>query len=151
MKLTHRGLMWNGIFLFLLGLFTGFAELRFANPRMGLAAHLEGVMNGTFLLALGAAWLEVRLAPAAKVTAYWMALYGAYANWLVTALAAIFGTGALSPITASGRSGQPWQEHLVMAGFLSVAVADIAACVLLLWGLRAKAFQPAPAGVPQAH
>jgi hydroxylaminobenzene mutase len=39
--------------LFLLGLLTGFAVQRFTNPRMGLAAHLEGVMNGTFLLALG--------------------------------------------------------------------------------------------------
>src|SRR6266508_1115437 len=101
MKVANRGLMWHGIFLFLLGLFTGFAELRFANPRMGLAAHLEGVMNGTFLLALGAAWNEVRLKPGVKTIAYWTALYGAYANWLVTTLAAVFGTAALSPITAA--------------------------------------------------
>jgi hydroxylaminobenzene mutase len=36
------------MFLFLLGLLTGFVEHRFTNMRMGLAAHLEGVMNGTF-------------------------------------------------------------------------------------------------------
>ena len=47
--------MWHGMFLFLLGLLTGFVETKFANVRMGLAAHLEGVMNGIFLLALGAA------------------------------------------------------------------------------------------------
>jgi hydroxylaminobenzene mutase len=55
MNSAHRRLMWHGMFLFLLGLLTGFAETKFANVRMGLAAHLEGVMNGIFLLALGAA------------------------------------------------------------------------------------------------
>ena len=38
--------MWHGMLLFLLGLLTGFAEPHFGNVRMGLAAHLEGVMNG---------------------------------------------------------------------------------------------------------
>ena len=41
--------------LFLLGLITGLVVQQLENPRMGLAAHLEGLMNGTFLLALGAA------------------------------------------------------------------------------------------------
>ena len=61
METSNRRLMWHGMFLFLIGLFTGFAETHFANVRMGLAAHLEGVMNGIFLLALGAVWTEVRL------------------------------------------------------------------------------------------
>jgi (hydroxyamino)benzene mutase len=141
METANRRLMWHGMFLFILGLVTGFAEQRFANERMGLAAHLEGVMNGTFLVALGAIWTEVRLRPMAKATAYWTALYGTYVNWLVTTLAAIFGTAALSPITAAGHSGQPWQESLVTAGFLSVGIVIVASSVLVLWGLRAKTLQ----------
>ena len=90
MENSHRRLMWHGMFLFLLGLITGFAEQHFANIRMGLAAHLEGVMNGTFLLALGAAGPEVRLPGAGKVIAYWTILYSTYANWFFTMLAAIF-------------------------------------------------------------
>src|ERR1700722_14315229 len=101
MDSTNRRLMWHGMFLFLIGLITGFAEQHFANIRMGLAAHLEGVMNGIFLLALGGAWSAVNLRPAIKTTAYWTTLYGTYMNWVFTTLAAIFGTGALSPITAS--------------------------------------------------
>jgi hydroxylaminobenzene mutase len=139
MEGTNRRLMWHGMFLFLLGLLTGFVEQRFANMRMGLAAHLEGVMNGTFLVALGAAWTEVRLSPPTKAIAYWTALYGTYGNWLVTMLAAAFGTAALSPITAAGHSGQPWQESLVTVGFLTVGISIIASSVLVLWGLRAKA------------
>jgi (hydroxyamino)benzene mutase len=50
---TKRRLVWHGMLLFLLGLVTGFAEPHFRNLRMALAAHLEGVMNGTFIIALG--------------------------------------------------------------------------------------------------
>jgi (hydroxyamino)benzene mutase len=135
----NRRLMWHGMFLFLIGLLTGFAEQHFANVRMGLAAHLEGVMNGTFLVALGAVWNEVRLGPRAKGVAYWVALYGTYGNWFVTSMAGVFGTAALSPITAAGHSGLPWQETAVTLGFLSVGITIIATAVLALWGLRAKA------------
>jgi (hydroxyamino)benzene mutase len=139
MEGTPRRLMWNGMCLFLLGLLTGFAEQHFANMRMGLAAHLEGVMNGTFLIALGAAWPGVRLSPATKGIAYWTALYGTYGNWLVTTLAAAFGTVALSPLTGASHSASPWKESLVMIGFQTVGITIVASSVLTLWGLRAKA------------
>jgi hydroxylaminobenzene mutase len=48
MKTDHRSLMGHGRFLFLLVLVTGFAEPHFANIRMGLAAHLEAVLNRSF-------------------------------------------------------------------------------------------------------
>jgi hydroxylaminobenzene mutase len=133
---SARRLLWHGMSLFLLGLLTGFGEQHFSNPRMGLAAHLEGVMNGTFLVALGGVWGKVRLTPQLKGAAYWSALYGTYVNWAVTLLAAIFGTAAMSPITAAGRSGQPWQESLVTVGFMSVGIAIVAASILVLSGLR---------------
>jgi hydroxylaminobenzene mutase len=134
-----RRLMWHGMFLFLLGLLTGFLEQKFVNPRMGLAAHLEGVMNGTFLLALGAAWSEVRLSLRLKTAAYWTALYGAYVNWVATILAAIFGAAALSPITSAGHSALAWQEALITVAFMTVALTTVGSSLLLLWGLRRKA------------
>ncbi len=137
---TRRRLLWHGMFLFLIGLLTGLVEQKFNNPRMGLAAHLEGVMNGTFLVVLGAIWMDVRLSARLKIAAYWSALYGTYVNWAVTILAAILGTAAMSPITAAGHSAQqPWQESLVTLGFASVGVAIIAASILVLWGLRRAA------------
>ena len=139
MKDTKRRLLWHGMFLFLLGLLTGFVEEKFNNPRMGLAAHLEGVMNGTFLVALGAAWTEVRLSLRLEAAAFWSALYGTYANWAVTTLAAIVGSAAMSPITGAGHSAQPWQESVVTIGFMSVGIAIIASSILVLWGLRRKA------------
>jgi hydroxylaminobenzene mutase len=95
-------------------------------------------MNGIFLVALGAAWPAVRLAPHLKTAAYWAALYGTYANWAVTASAAAVGTAAMSPITAAGHSAQPWQESVITAGFVSVGLAIITCSVLVLWGLRKR-------------
>jgi hydroxylaminobenzene mutase len=139
METTNRQLMWHGMFLFLLGVLTGLVIARFTNVRMGLTAHLEGVINGIFLVALGAIWSELRLPARAKVTAYWTVLYGTYVNWLTALLAAVFGTAALSPIAGAGHRGQYWQEILIAAGFLSVMASILASSMLVLWGLRAKA------------
>jgi hydroxylaminobenzene mutase len=136
MENANRRLMWYGMLLFLLGLVTGLLEQRFTNMRMGVSAHLEGVMNGTFLLVLGAVWTEVKLPPPAETAAYWTALYGTYMNWVTTTFAAVFGTAAANPISSAGHHGQPWQESLAAAGFLSVSIAIIAASLLVLWGLR---------------
>jgi hydroxylaminobenzene mutase len=106
---------------------------------MGLAAHLEGIMNGTFLVALGAVWIEVKLPPRTKAIASWTALYGTYANWLFTLLAAAFGTTILSPITEAAHSAQPWQESVVGIGLQTVGIAIVAAAALVLGGLRRKA------------
>ncbi len=141
MQGTNRRLMFHGMCLFMLGLLTGFAEQHFANVRMGLAAHLEGLMNGIFLIALGAIWSNVRLSAKTTAIAFWTVLYGTYVNWLITVLAAVFGTAALSPITGAGHSGQPWQENMVLAGFMSVGITIVIASALILWGLRKEVSQ----------
>ena len=130
-----RRLMWHGVFLFLLGLLAGFVEQKFSNPRMGLAAHLEGLMNGTFVLAVGGAWTAVRLPQRSIRLMFWTLLYGSYINLLVTALAATFGTAAMTPLTGATRPALGWQETLVTVGFISVGISMLVASALLLWGL----------------
>ena len=56
----HR-LIQLGIILFLAGLLTGFVIPLMANPRVGLSSHLEGVMNGLLLVALGVIWPRLTL------------------------------------------------------------------------------------------
>jgi hydroxylaminobenzene mutase len=46
------------MFLFLPGPLTGLLETHFINIRVGVSAHLEGVINGTFLIVLGAGRVE---------------------------------------------------------------------------------------------
>ena len=141
-----RRLMWHGMSLFLLGLVTGTQERRFTNMRMALSAHLEGVMNGTFLMALGAGWRHVELPPAVDRVARWTALYGTYGNWLFTTVGAALGTAAANPTLSEGHHGKPWQERTVLLGFRSMRYAFLTSVVLILWGLTRR--QPSPVTTP---
>jgi (hydroxyamino)benzene mutase len=131
-----RRLLWHGMLLFLLGLLTGFAIPAFTNPRMGLAAHMQGVMNGLFLAVLGIIWSRLVLGARSQAALFWLALYGTYANWASCVLAAAFGTGRSTPIASAGHAGLPWQEALVDFGLFSLSFAMIAVSVLVLRGLR---------------
>ncbi len=135
-----RRLLWHGLLLFLLGLLTGLVVPMLANPRMGLSAHLEGVMNGLSVAILGLLWNRLVLSNRTATALFWLALYGTYANWVSTLLAAVFATNRSTPIAGAGFGGLPWQENLVDFGLISLAIAMVAASVLALWGLR----QPRP-------
>jgi len=129
-----HGLLFLGILLFLLGLLAGFAIPALANPRMGLTTHLEGVMNGLFLLALGLLWHRVVLKPRLLGLTYGLALYGSFANYAAVLIAAITGAGAMMPI-AGGVEGTPVQEAVISFLLISLSLAMVAACVLVLVGL----------------
>lgn len=127
-----------GAGLFLLGLVTGFVGPLLANPRMGLSSHLEGLMNGTFLIAIGAIWDRVHLGPALKKTAFGLFLFGTTANWATVFLAAAWGASALMPIAGAGHTGSPFQENTVAILLLVLSVAMIFATALMLLGLLRK-------------
>ncbi len=76
-----------GILLFLLGLLTGLVIPRLSNPSMGLSSHLEGVLNGMFLVVLGLLWRRLNLSNTWLTITFWRAVYGTFANWLATFLA----------------------------------------------------------------
>lgn len=132
---SHR-LLQLGVFLFLLGLLTGFVIPALANPRMGLSSHLEGVLNGLFLLVLGLVWPRLRLGSTARSTTFWLAVYATFANWATTLLAAAWGAGRTMPIAAGTHQGTPTQELVIMVLLVSLSVAVVAVCGLVLRGLR---------------
>ncbi len=136
-RAAGRRLLQLGISLFLLGLLTGLAIPALGNPRMALASHVEAVMNGTFLVALGLLWPQLRLARPLRVVAFGLAAYGAFANWLATLLAATWRAGSpLMPLAAQGATGTPVQEIVLKALLVSLALAMIAGSGLVLYGLR---------------
>ena len=132
---SHR-LLQLGVLLFLFGLLTGFAIPMLENPRMGLSSHLEGVLNGIFLVVLGLLWPRLRLGRAASASAFWLALFGTFANWAATLLAAAWGAGRTMPIAAGSHQGTAAQETLIMVLLFSLSAAMVAECGLVLWGLR---------------
>lgn len=131
-----KRLLWHGMLLVLLGLLTGLVIPLLTNPRMGLSAHLEGVMNGLLLAVLGLAWPRIVLAARARIALVWLALYGAYVNWGFTLLGAIFGTNKRTPIAGAGFGAAVWQEQFIDVGLVSLSLAIIAAIALAVWGLR---------------
>lgn len=133
-----------GMGLFLLGLLTGFAIPLLENPRMGLASHLEGVLNGLFLLGLGLLWPRLTLSRGAARATLGLAAYGTVANWAATLLAAFWGAGVTMPLAGGGMQGSGTQEALLAALLLSLSFAMIAVCLLVLWGLRTPVARQAP-------
>lgn len=130
-----RTLVALGALLFLLGLVTGALVPAVRSPRIGLSAHLEGVMNGTFLMVVGAIWHHVNLSRSLSRLCLWLLLYGTFANWLFVSLAGVFGAGRMMPIAGGGMIAQPWQEFVVGAGLITLSVAMVIGCGLLTWGL----------------
>jgi len=141
-QLSYK-LIKNGFGLFLLGLLTGFVIPAMRNPRLGLSSHLEGVMNGMFLILLGIVWSRFSLSPVLHKWGFWLALIGAYTNWATTLLAGFWGAGAeLMPIAGGDLQGLFWQEILIKIGLGSLSVSMIAVSLLAIWGLKT----PSPEG-----
>jgi hydroxylaminobenzene mutase len=134
---SARKLLRLGILLFLLGLLTGFVVPATANPRMALSSHLEGVLNGLFLLVLGLIWHRLALGLGAGRVAFWLAVYGTFTNWATTLAAALLGVGApMMPLAAAGRTGTAGQEALIAFGLVSLSISMVAVSAIVLWGLR---------------
>ncbi|MDZ7719346.1 MAG: hypothetical protein U5K72_11075 [Balneolaceae bacterium] len=112
--------------------------MAFTNPRQGLAAHLEGVMNGMFLVIAGFVWSELMLSQRFRNVLYWTLLYGTFANWGFTIVGAIFGTSETTPIAGAGYSGTELQETIVSAGLLTVGLTMVFSLIVIVYGLRGK-------------
>ncbi|WP_406816964.1 hydrogenase [Mycobacterium sp. M23085] len=125
-----------GLVLFLLGLVTGFPVLALKNRRMALSSHLEGVLNGMFLVLIGLLWPHVHLPGPWAVAAVALIVYAAYANWLATLLAAAWGAGRrLAPIAAGDHEASAAKERIVSFLLLSLAVAIVVGVCIVIVGL----------------
>jgi hydroxylaminobenzene mutase len=128
-----------GTLLFLFALLVGLAVPHFAVPRLGLSAHLLGLMQGLFLMVAGLLWPRLALGEGASRLGMWLLLYGCFAAWTANVLAAVTGAGnSLLPLAAGAAQGSALQEGLIAAALRSAAVALILATVLMGWGLRTR-------------
>lgn len=127
-------LMFLGILLFLLGLLIGLFIPVMTNPRMGLTAHLEGVMNGMFLVILGLIWHKLIITERWLSYTFWLTIYGSFANFVAVTIAAITGAGEMMPI-AGGKKGTIFIEGLISFLLVTLTVAIVFVCVVVLIGL----------------
>lgn len=131
--IQSRRLIFLGLVLFLLGLVLGLFVPSFANPRMALSGHLEGILNGLFLSVLGIIWQRLALGLKWRMLAFWLAVYGAFANYLAVIVAAATGQGSMMPI-AGGKDGTFLIEGLISFLLVSLSVAMLFVCGIVLVG-----------------
>ncbi len=135
-KNQSNKLIFLGVALFLLGLVVGLFVPMFANPRMALSSHIEGVLNGIFLIVLGLIWNRIDLSVRWLKINFWLAIYGTFANWFGILVAAIFNAGKMLNIASQGKEGSPLAEAFVNFSLVSLSVAMIIVCVTTLIGLK---------------
>lgn len=126
-----KSLVGHGLVVILLGLLVGFPYALVVTGSMPGAerawkmAHLEGVLNGMLLVAIGAAGDSLSLSKRESRWLEWMLIVTAYGNVLAATFGAATGERGLSP-------AGPIANFIVYAGFMIAVVA-----VLLAIGLAA--------------
>jgi len=131
-----RRLLKLGITLFLFGLLTGVFVQAMRNPRAGLSGHLEGVLNGMFLMIAGLAWKELGLSATTERITYGLLVFGTFANWVTSTAIGILGTSRTTPIAGAGHGAGPIAETavMVMLGLVTVAMLGASSMIALrLW------------------
>lgn len=133
---SSRLLMQLGAVLVLLGLLTGLAVPMAALPRMALASHLEGLLNGMLLIILGVIWSRLALGARQRLAAFWLVVYAAFANWAATLLSAFTGAAAMMPLAGGGSTGAAHVEVVVAVLLLSLTLAILVGVGFVVYGLR---------------
>lgn len=136
-------LIFLGLILFTIGLSVGLFVQNMTNPRMALAAHLEGVMNGMFLVILGLIWKRLILSNTIFKLTYWLVIYGTFANLTAVIMAAITGFGKMMPI-AGGQEGKGIAEGLISFLLISLALCMLAVCFIVIYGFYKHMKQSTP-------
>ena len=134
-------LLFLGVILFLFGLIFALFIPMMTNPRMGLSAHLEGTMNGMFLIILGLVWHKLFLKDKWLTIAFWLTIYASFSNFLAVSVAAITGAGKMMPL-AGGKEGTTIVEALISFLLITLALAMIIVCLIVLSGLFKYIKQP---------
>jgi len=98
----QRRLAWAGAWLFAVGMVTGLwaaavltEKVSVAIPRLALAAHLNALLGGLWLIAVASTLNMLRYGPAGRARLAWVVTVPAWGNWLITLIASGLGVTGL--------------------------------------------------------
>ena len=128
-------LIFTGMFLFFLALVVGLGAPLLANPRLGISCHVEGVLNGIFLIILGLIWNRLALSGRWLKITFWLSIYGTFSNWLAYLVAAIFNAGRHLTIATKGREGVPLADDIVDFLLVTLTIAMLTICITIIIGV----------------
>ena len=128
-------LIFAGLVLFFLGLLTGVFASQLVNPRMGLSSHIEAVLNGIFLIAMGLIWHKLQLKSRWLSIGFWLLIYGSFANWLATLLSGVFNAGKMFSIVPTGLNGSMFIEGVISFLLVSLSLAMLLGVIIVMGGV----------------
>jgi len=99
---VRRRLAWAGAWLFAVGMVTGLwaaavltEKVAVAIPRLALAAHLNALLGGLWLIAVASTLDLLRYGPVGRLRLSWLVMVPAWGNWLITLVASVLGVTGL--------------------------------------------------------
>ncbi|HEV8457266.1 MAG TPA: hypothetical protein VGR44_03130 [Methylomirabilota bacterium] len=101
-ELLRRRLVRLGAWLFVIGLITGLwaaavltEQVKVPIPRLALAAHLNGLLGGLWLIAVASTLDLLRYGERGLRRLAWLVSIAAWSNWLITLVASVLGVRGL--------------------------------------------------------
>jgi hydroxylaminobenzene mutase len=130
----------SGAALFALGMFTGLwsaaaltGKVKVAIPHLALAAHLNALLGGLWLIALASTLPMLSYGDKAKERLVLATRVPAYANWFVTLVASLLGVAGLD------YTGDHANDAVALGLQALVVLPSLAATVAWAWGFRSPA------------
>lgn len=102
---------------------------------MALSSHQQAIVAGILLMLFGLVWPHANLVNRRAHLTERLLVAGAYAIWIGTLLAAVFGTSRATPIAGAGFVGARWQEITVSLILMLGSLASLVGVGSVLFGL----------------
>ena len=135
----RKELAFAGAMLFFIGMVTGIwaaaaltGKVVVGMPRMALAAHLNALLGGLWLLAVAWSFEFLHYGPKGLQRLALGVGVPAYANWLVTLVASFIGVNGL------GYTGQRSNDVIAFLLQALVVLPTLIASAFWAWGFREK-------------
>ncbi len=131
----QKRLAWAGALLFAVGLATGAwaavvvsEQIRVPVPRLALAAHLNGLVGGLWLIAVALTLGFLRYGERGTRRLAWLVAIPAWSNWLLTLVASYLGVRGLT------FTGDPSNDAVALLLDVFVVLPSLIAAGVWVWG-----------------
>jgi hydroxylaminobenzene mutase len=136
----QRRLAWAGAWLFAVGMVTGvWAAIVITErvtvdlPRLALAAHLNALLGGLWLIAVAATLDMLRYGEAGRRRLAWVVIIPAWGNWLITLIASVLGVTGLQY-----TRGDPTNNAVAALLHSVVVLPSLVGAAAWAWGLGGR-------------
>jgi (hydroxyamino)benzene mutase len=143
----QRAVARNGAFLFLSGMLTGLwagatltGKVKVPLPHLALAAHLNGILGGLWLIAMASTLPHLAYSPIGAKRLATATLVPAYGAWFITLIASFIGARGLE------MTGDPANDVIAVLLLAMVVAPTLVICSAWAYGLAKRQRSESPLG-----